>query len=279
MHSNCSDGSYAPAEVVRFAHEAGLVAMALADHDNIDGIDAAQAEGERLGVEVISAVELSVVWESLQDIHLLGYGFDHHHAELCAALQDFRGFRETRNERIVVRVNEKLVSEGRQPIDLELVKQKAGGTIGRPHIALALIEDGHVAGKDEAFIKYLVPCNVEKHFFPVAEAIDLIHRAGGVAVLAHPPFIPVERGELLSLFDAFVELGLDGIEAYNTGAKNDDIDWTITQARRRGLIATGGSDFHGIEGDQVQIGVGRGNLKIPDICVDEIRQALAKRRA
>jgi predicted metal-dependent phosphoesterase TrpH len=229
---------------VRMAAEIGLAAMALADHDNIDGIDAAMAAGSRLGIEVLSAVELSVVWESLQDIHLLGYGFDHHHAELQGALKYFREFRETRNEQIVVRVNEKLVSEGRQPIDLEAVKQKAGGTIGRPHIAMALLEDGHVSDKSEAFNRYLVPCNVEKRFFPIAEAIELIHRAGGVAVLAHPPFIPVERAELLQLLDAFVGLGLDGVEAFNSGASNDDIDWYITQARRRGLIITGGSDFH-----------------------------------
>ena len=278
LHSTCSDGSYAPAEVVRMAAKVGLSAMALADHDNIDGIDAAMAAGRELGIEVISAVELSVVWESLQDIHLLGYGFDHHDPDLQAALKSFREFRETRNEQIVVRVNEKLVSEGRRPIDLDAVKRKAGGTIGRPHIAMALLDDGHVAAKDEAFERYLVPCNVEKRFFPIDEAIELVHRAGGAAVLAHPPFIPVERAELLRLLDTFVTLGLDGVEAYNTGATNDDIDWYITQTRRRGLIVTGGSDFHGIEGGEIVIGGGRGNLKIPYACVEEIRRAIEKRR-
>jgi hypothetical protein len=278
LHSTCSDGSYPPAEVVAMAAAAGLSAMALADHDNIDGIDAAMAAGRELGIEVISAVELSVVWESLQDIHLLGYGFDHHDPGLQSSLQSFREFRETRNERIVVRVNEKLVSEGRRPIDLDAVKRKAGGTIGRPHIAMALLEDGHVATKDEAFERYLVPCNVEKRYFPIDEAIELVHRAGGAAVLAHPPFIPVERDQLPSLLDTFAALGLDGVEAYNTGATNDDIDWYITQARRRGLIVTGGSDFHGIEGGEIVIGGGRGNLKIPYACVEEIRRVIEKRR-
>jgi 3',5'-nucleoside bisphosphate phosphatase len=279
LHSTCSDGSFAPTEVVRMAAKAGLAAMALSDHDNIDGIEAAMAAGKELGIEVITAVELSVVWESLQDIHLLGYGFDHHNVELKGALKSFREFRETRNEQIVVRVNEKLVSESRRPIDLEAVKQKAGGTIGRPHIAMALLEDGHVNDKNEAFNRYLVPCNVEKRFFPIAEAVELVHRAGGVAVLAHPPFIPVERAELLCLLDTFVNLGLDGVEAYNTGATNDDIDWYITQTRRRGLIVTGGSDFHGSEGGEIVIGGGRGNLKIPYACVEEIRRAVDKRRS
>lgn len=276
LHSTCSDGVFTPEEVARMVAKAGLSAMALADHDNIDGIDAAMEAGEALGIEVIPAVELSVVWESLQDIHLLGYGFDHHNAGLQGALKSFREFRETRNEQIVVRVNEKLLSEGRRPIDLEAVKRKAGGTIGRPHIAMALLDDGHVSDKNEAFNRYLVPCNVEKRFFPIAEAIKLIHSAGGVAVLAHPPFIPVDREGLLQLLDTFVGLGMDGVEAYNTGATNDEIDWTITQTRRRGLIVTGGSDFHGIEGGEIHIGGGRGNLKIPYACVADIRSACEK---
>jgi hypothetical protein len=279
LHSTCSDGIFPPEEVVRMAARVGLAAVALADHDNIDGIEAALAAGVEVGVEVISGVELSVVWESIQDIHLLGYGFDHHDPDLQASLKSFREFRETRNERIVERVNEKLLSEGRAPIDIAAVKAKAGGTIGRPHIAMALLEDGHVATKDEAFNRYLVPCNVEKRYFPIAEAIDLIHRAGGVTVLAHPPFIPVDRKGLLALLDTFAALGLDGVEAYNTGASNDDIDWTITQTRRRGMLVTGGSDFHGIEGGEIVIGGGRGNLKVPYACVEEIRAVVEKRRA
>ncbi len=246
LHTTCSDGVHPPAE---------------------------------LGVEVLSGVELSVVYESFHDIHLLSYGFDHHHAGLQRELADFREFRETRNERIVERVNEKLISEGRKPIDMQAVKEKAGGTIGRPHIAMALIEDGHVSGKDDAFKRYLVPCNVEKRLFPIAEAIDLVHRAGGVAVLAHPPFITSERKVFRQLLDTFVGLGLDGVEAHNSGASNDDIDWYITEARRRNLIVTGGSDFHGGEGGEIVIGSGRGNLRIPYTCVEEIRRVLSERES
>jgi len=277
LHSTCSDGVYPPAEVVRLAAEAGLAAIALCDHDNIDGIDAAMAAGDKLGVEVLAGVELSVLWGDYEDIHLLGYGFDHHDALLREALQEFQAFREGRNERIVERVNEKLETEGRAPIDFARVRALAGGTVGRPHIAQALIEAGHVANNDEAFRNYLVPCNVAKRFFPVDEAIALVHRAGGVTSLAHPPFITGDRGEFERLLDAFVPLGLEGVEAWNNGSTNNDIDWYITVARRRGLIITGGSDFHGIEGGQVRIGGGRGNLKIPYECVEEIRAALARR--
>lgn len=277
LHSTCSDGTHAPAEVVRMAARAGLSAVALADHDNLDGIDEAMAAGRELGVEVLPAVELSVLWGEYEDIHLLGYGFDHHDREMEDAFREFRDFRENRNEHIVARVNEKLQEEGREPIDFAEVRARAGGTVGRPHISLALIERGHAADKDEAFRNYLVPCNLQKRYFPIDEAIAMVHRAGGVAVLAHPPFITSDRKVFESLLDAFVPLGLDGVEAYNNGADNDDIDWYITQARRRGLIVTGGSDFHGDEGGQIVIGGSRGNLKIPYRCVEEIREALARR--
>jgi 3',5'-nucleoside bisphosphate phosphatase len=278
LHSTCSDGIYPPAEVVRLAAVAGLAAIALCDHDNVNGIDEAMAAGRDLGVEVISGVELSVLWGEYEDIHLLGYGFDHHDAQLRQSLREFQEFREGRNERIVERVNEKLEREGRAPIDFARVLALAGGTVGRPHIAQTLIEAGYVANNDEAFRNYLVPCNVAKRFFPVDEAIALVHRAGGVTSLAHPPFITSDRSEFERLLDALIPLGLEGVEAWNNGSTNDDIDWYITAARRRGLFVTGGSDFHGIEGGQVRIGGGRGNLKIPYTCVEEIRQALARRR-
>ena len=279
LHSNFSDGVHAPAEVVRMAAQAGLTAIALCDHDNIDGIDQAMATGQALGVEVLSGVELSALWESYEDIHLLGYGFDHHHAGLKQTLAEFREFRERRNEHIVGRVNEKLLSEGRATIEFEAVRDKAGGTVGRPHIAMALLDAGHVKGTEDAFVRYLVPCNVAKRFFPLDQAIALVHQAGGVAVLAHPPYITPEMKTFETLLDSFVPLGLDGVEAWNSGATNNQIDQYITAARRRGLIVTGGSDYHGLEGGAVVIGGGRGNLKIPYTCVEEIKGVLERRSA
>ena len=277
LHSTCSDGLHSPAEVVRLAAEAGLSAIALCDHDNVDGIDAALAAGAELGVEVISGVELSTVWEDFADLHLLGYGFDHHHPELLGSLAGFREFRESRNERIVARINDRLASEKRAPIAFEKVLARAGGSVGRPHIAQELIAAGYVKNTEEAFNRYLVPCNVEKRFFPFTEAIDLVHRAGGVAVLAHPPFVTSDRKVLGELLDRFVPLGLDGVEAWNSGASRHDIEWYITLARRRALLVTGGSDFHGSEEGAVKIGRGRGQLHIPYSCVEEVRAALAAR--
>jgi predicted metal-dependent phosphoesterase TrpH len=278
LHSTCSDGTHSPARLVELAARAGLAAIALADHDNVDGIDEAMAAGRNFDVEVLPGVELSVSWGGYEDIHLLGYCFDHHRSALCTALKEFREFRESRNEGIVTRINEQLLKEGRSPIDFAQVQQSAEGTIGRPHIAMALIGKGHARNMEEAFERYLVPCNLPKRFFPIDQAIDLIHEAGGVTSLAHPFYITTDRDELRRLLDCFVPLGLDGIEAYNNRATNDDMDWFITQARRRGLVITGGSDFHGADGGELLPGGVRGNLLIPYACVDEIRQKAALRQ-
>ncbi|ORJ57582.1 PHP domain-containing protein [Geothermobacter hydrogeniphilus] len=275
LHSTCSDGLMTPEEVVMLAAERGVAAIALADHDNVDGIDAALAAGERLGVEVISGVELSVIWEDLQDVHLLGYGFDHHHPRLTASLAEFRDFRAGRNERIVERVNDRLVEQGRTPISFERVWQLAGGTFGRPHIARALLEAGHVKTMEEAFKNYLVSCNIQKRFFPVVEAIDLIHDAGGVAVLAHPPYIPGGRETFRRILDDLQPKGLDGVEVYNGGAGVEETFWYLTETRRRGLLVTGGSDDHG-NGDSGQDAAGArlGSLNVPYDCLEELRRKL-----
>ena len=277
LHSHCSDGSYPPAEVIKRVAAAGLQAASICDHDMVDGTDEAIAAGSEYGVEILSGVELSVVWETYQDIHLLGYCFDHHHPELIAALQEFRDFRRNRNVMIVEKVNQKLQQEGREPLSVAAVQNRAAGAIGRPHIAMELVAQGVVADSDEAFKRYLVPCNVEKRFFPIREAIELVHQAGGIAVLAHPPYISSDRKVIAEMLDVFVGFGLDGVEAYNSGASNDDIDWMITVARQRNLLVTGGSDFHGDSKGDIRIGSGRGNLKIPASCVDEIKAAVSKR--
>lgn len=275
LHSCYSDGVLTPSELVSEAAELGLRAIALADHDNIDGVGEAVATGERLGVEVVSGVELSVVWQDLNDVHLLGYGFDHTDVKLGKALAEFREFRAGRSRQVLERVNEKLSGEGKAPLDYAAVEARAGGTIGRPHLGQALLAAGYVRSMEDAFVRYLVPCNVDKRYFPINEAIDLVHAAGGCTVLAHPPFIDIEDAELPGLLDVLIPLGLDGMEVYNAGTTNDGIDHYITLARQKGLIVTGGSDFHQPETGGVKMGLGRGNLKIPYRCVEEIKEKAA----
>lgn len=278
LHSTFSDGVLTPTELVIEAAALGLRAIALADHDNVDGIPEALAAGREFGVEIVSAVELSTLWQDLDDLHLLGYAFDHENPALQQALGEFRVFRAGRSERILANINLRLTAEDRQPLDFSDVRKRAGGTIGRPHIGQALVAAGYVRSMEDAFIRYLVPCNEPKRFFPIEEAITLIHDAGGCTVLAHPPFIKVSDKQLSELLDEFITLGLDGLEAYSSGAGNDGIDRYITMARRKNLIVTGGSDFHQPIKGGVVMGAGRGNLKIPYRCVEEIRSIVCRRQ-
>lgn len=278
LHSTFSDGALSPARLVERGLEAGLRAIAIADHDNVDGVPEALTVGRQKGLEVVPAVELSIVWGERRDLHLLGYAVDPFHHGLSQALQEFRDFRAGRSRRILDKVNARLQAEKREIIDFENVLDLAGGTLGRPHIGQALLNAGHVRSVDEAFRRYLVSCNVQKRYFPADEAIDLVHAAGGCAVLAHPPFTKAFPRQLEHLVDALVGLGLDGLEVYNSGADKDTIDHHLTLARRRNLIVTGGSDFHRDEAGGVEIGRGRGNLAIPYACVDQIRMRIAKLR-
>ena len=252
--------------------------LALCDHDCIDGITEARSAGADVGVTIISGVEFSCVWESgrhvYADIHVLGYGFDPDQEDLRGALHEFQQFRATRNQRIVADVNALLQRQGHSEISFDRVRQRAGGSIGRPHIAMELIAQGVVADVEEAFRRYLVRCNVEKRFFPIHEAIDLIHAAGGVAVLAHPPYITSDRLQMQEMLDVFTSMGMQGIEVYNNAASVADVQWYLSQARHRGLIATGGSDFHGIEEGGAEFGRVRACGDIPRSCYTQLQQLI-----
>lgn len=277
LHSHYSDGALSPASLVKEAAGCGLRAVALADHDNVDGIDEALAAGYALGVEVVTGVELSVVWEDLSDLHLLGYGFDHRYAPLVQSLVEFRAFRAGRSLRILANINRLLRKSRQAPIEPSTVQVRAAGTIGRPHLARELVKRDLARDMEDAFERFLVPCNEPKRYFPIDEAIAMIHAAGGCAVLAHPPYLKVSEAQLRRLVERFVAMGLDGIEAYNSGSDNLTIDRHVTLARQFGLIVTGGSDFHEARPGGVTIGSGYGNLKIPYRCVEEIGQRLADR--
>lgn len=277
IHTTCSDGFFSPEEVVLQAARVGLKAIALADHDNVDGIDRATMAATAVGIEVIPAVELSSQWQTYTDMHLLGYGFDHRDPRLVTALKQFQSFRSHRNEQIIAAVNLKLAEEGRAPIAAQEVRKLAGGSIGRPHIAQVLRQKNYAVDNEDAFTRYLVPCNVEKHYFPADEAIRLLHACGGIAVLAHPPYVTRDRRQLENLVTELVDLGLDGIEVYNNGSGLEESDWLIRLAQQYGLVITGGSDFHGEPGSAIQIGHGLRGIRVPYDCVEQIKQALTRR--
>ena len=235
-HSTASDGSAAPGAAVELAHQAGVAAFALTDHDTMAGIPAAHEMAQRLGLRFIPGVELSV-HQDATEVHLLGL----HIADVPGMEQALTTFRDGRRARARTMV-ERLVAVG-APIDFDAVLAAAGGAIGRPHVAKALVAAGHVRDHREAFDKYLAagrPAYVDKARLEIAEGIALIHRYGGLAIIAHPgPDGCRERVEPL------VGLGLDGLEVRHSSHSSEDVKRILALVEHFGLVPSGGSDWHG----------------------------------
>jgi hypothetical protein len=277
IHSNYSDGAFSPTELVEQAKAEGLTTIALADHDSAAGVPEALAAGVAREIEVIPAVELSVQFRTWQDIHLLGYGIDYTDGGFCERLNGFRERRERRNAEILQRVNETLAGEMRTVIELSEVLAYTRDAIGRPHIARALLERGYVDSVEEAFRRYLIPCNIPKFYWPIDDAISEIQRLGGVAVLAHPTTISGDRQELHSIVRELSKVGLDGIEVFNNMALPNEMEYLRRLAAELGLVVTGGSDFHGIEEGQ-KMGRGRGGIRFSSQLLTPLRKCLTERR-
>lgn len=238
VHTTASDGTLTPEQVVQEAVRVGLAAVAIADHDTVGGVESALAAGRQLGIIVVPAVEINTDYAD-DEIHLLGYYIDHESPALSAHLERLRAERLERGRRIVQRLNEL----GRK-ISMERVMEIAGGgAIGRPHIARAIAEAGYASSIGAAFGKYLVrgaPAYVERHKLTPFQAIEIIHEARGVAVLAHPG-----NSKHDELIPDLVDGGLQGIEAYHADHSPTQARHYVEIARRYDLIPTGGSDSHG----------------------------------
>ena len=237
MHSTASDGSRAPADVVRAAKAAGLVAIALTDHDSVAGLAEAQAAGLELGVRIVNGVELSAV-EGDAETHLLGL----HLRDALVIERELGGLRDMR-ERRGQQIVDKLVALGVQVTFDDVLAQASGGAVGRPHVARALVADGWATDVRDAFDRYLgagKPAYVAKDQLGMADAISMIHAAGGLAVLAHPGAAGT-RERLAAL----AALGMDGVEVRHPGHSPSDTARLNTLALQLGLVVSGGSDWHG----------------------------------
>ncbi len=276
LHSIYSDGVRTPAELVEMAAGKGLRAIALADHDSVAGVDEALAAGERHGLEVIPAVELSVEFKGYHDIHLLGYFIDHRDAAFLEKLARFRARRDERGRAIVDRINARLSREGKGTISYRDVLALAEGALGRPHIAQVLVARGLARDVQEAFDRYVVPCNVPKLYFPMTEALAEIRRIGGITVLAHPTTISDDRTVLRRVLTELAQIGLEGLEVFNNMCYNDDMIFLQSLTRSLGLLTSGGSDFHGFE-DDLEMGSGRGGLAVAYRWVDAMKKHLQER--
>ncbi len=235
-HSTCSDGALAPSAVVRLAVESGVKALALTDHDTVEGLAEARVVASDCGLELVDGVEISC-WYG-REIHVLAYFVDPDDPHLRATLAERKAARLERAHAM----GDRLARLG-APIDVKKLIASAEGNVGRPHVARALLDAGHVRTFDEAFTRFLgrdAPGYVAPSRFESADAITLIHEWGGVAVLAHPGVEGIDDS-LLRL----VEMGLDGIEVVHPAHDEGQRRKYRRLAERYGLVATGGSDFHG----------------------------------
>ncbi len=276
LHSNCSDGILSPTQLVQTARRAGLSSVALCDHDTVAGITEAVQATISAGMRLIPGVELSAAFHGYQDLHLLGYGIALNAPELHDRLQDFARRRLHRNRQIVAAVNDRLAAQNRKPLQNNDVETLAGGVLGRPHIARALMACGYVADMQQAFDHYLVPCNIPKHYWQTADALLTIRRAGGVAILAHPTSITHDYQLLTEIITELHGMGLDGVEVYNNVANGAEMLFLQGIARRLNLVVTAGSDFHGIDPED-QIGKGRGGIRFSDALLPPLLELAARR--
>ena len=270
IHTTASDGVMSPSEIVKYAKRRGLQAIAITDHDTIEGLDEGVSEGERIGFEVIPGIEVSAE-HFPGSMHLLGYFFDIRHPLLKERLAYLQSARAERNPKIVAKLNEL----GIEVTYEDVIRASGGGQVGRPHFAQVLLDKGYVNSFQEAFDRFLrkgAPAYADKFRFTPKEALHFINEAGGVGVLAHPNTLGTNGyADLERLILKLMEYGLRGIEVYYPEHSGLDVAQYKALVERHGLLATGGTDYHGLEKDGLDIGVGRGGMRFPYSLVEGLK--------
>lgn len=274
-HTTASDGSLTPAELVAHAAELGLRAVAITDHDTIDGLAEALTAARRYGIEVVPGVEIPLEFASFT-LDMLGYFLcGPPTQELHDQLRSLRRERDERNAQILA----KLAGLG-YPLRREELAAAAGGeAVGRPHIGEALRRRGYVSSITEAFERLLrrgAPAFVERRRLSLPSAMRLIHESGGVAVIAHPGIIRTDSAGLRRLLREGVRQGLVGLECSYPLHDDRTTEQCLALAAEYGLVATGGSDFHGAIKPAIQLGRGSGGQPIPDEMLDRLKERCAQ---
>ena len=267
IHSTASDGTYPPVEIIAMAAQSGLQAIAITDHDTLDGSRQALECDLPSSLRFITGVEISAQppdgCKSGGSLHLLGYGVDPDHAELCQTLQKFQQIRDTRTLRMLDRLQQMGIALTREQVMAEVGQ----GAASRPHVASAMVKAGIVADIDEAFQKYLGkdrPAYVNKERLGCRQTFDLIRAAGGIPVLAHPYLIPCRgQDQLDAMVKKLCDMGLEGLEVYYSKHPSEAVRYYLSMAEKYGLLVTGGSDFHGDLIPEIRLGRGAGDLYVP----------------
>lgn len=241
-HSTASDGILTPTEVVLRAHEKGVNVLALTDHDTVAGVVEARQQAETLGMRLINGVEISTLWEN-RSIHIVGLGFDISHEKMTALLAEQAKLREIRAQEI----GAKLEKIGVENAYAEAKKLAGNGEVTRAHYARHLVQIGKVANDGQAFKRYLgqgKSAYVKPQWVDIPTAIDIIHQAGGVAVLAHPLRYTMTTKWVRKLAENFKAWGGDAIEISGCGQRRDQYQLLVKLAEEHQLAGSMGSDFH-----------------------------------
>lgn len=253
-HSTASDGTLSPADVVKLARDSNLSALSLTDHDTVAGIGAAATAAGALGLDFISGIEISAEYPHPGTMHILGYGVDPNSESLKNLTATLIAGRDNRNPKIVAKLNEMGVRVSMK----EWQDEARGGVVGRPHLATILVRKGYVSSIKQAFDKYIgqgAPAYFDKERLTPRQAIERIRLSGGLPVLAHPTQLRTTNdSELDRVIKDLGDLGLAGIEVIHSDFNNDDLEKMTRFADRYNLLKTGGSDFHGHNKQDIQIG-------------------------
>ncbi len=263
-HSSASDGTLSPRELVAHAAQHGLSTLALTDHDTVDGLAEAMRAGDKYGVRVIPGIEVELD-HPRGAFHLLGIGLWRLDAAVEATLRELKRMRTERNIRMIAAAQ----NEGMPLQYHELTTLAAGSTIGRPHFARLMVRKQLVANEQEAFERYLGDgrrLHVRRERLTLSDAIEMIHKAGGKAVLAHPLTLLLSWTQLERQLRCWKDAGLDGVEAFHANSTLANARRIAKLAHELDLIVTAGSDFHGPDRADRQIGRGSEGMPIDEVC-------------
>lgn len=277
-HTTASDGTYTPSALVDYALSKKLAAIAITDHDTIDGIMPAKKHlGDSTSLEIISGIEFSTNAPHLKsDIHILGLYIDENDKHFIQSLETIVQSRNDRNHQMIA----KLCDIGLTITMNDILKNSTNGIITRAHFGKALLEKGYIKNMNEAFTKYIgtgCVAFVPRHKLTPERAIKLIRDCGGVAILAHPTLYHLNLRELDSLIEELVHAGLQGIEGLYSLYNKSEVSYLQDFAKQYNLVITGGSDFHGTNKLDIDLGVGRGQLKVPYELLEPIKKARVKK--
>lgn len=270
VHSNASDGTLSPSQVVDLASRQGLRAMSLTDHDTLDGLEEALEAGKQYGIEVICGIEFSTSYQG-RDVHIVGLDLNPDDVRFQEALKEFQLSRDRRNLAIIKRLQEHGVS-----ISWDAMMENFPDCVWtRAHFARYLMEQGYVSSIKEAFPRYIgdrAPCFVPREKVTPYQAIRLIQDNGGIAVLAHPMLYGLGLEQLRLLFSRLRDAGLDAVEVFYSTNSQEEERLSRQLARDFNLKLSGGSDFHGSNKPDIQLGCGKGKLKIPYTVLENLRK-------